>query len=75
MVEWSLNIGESVQQIVEGRFVSLASGDHSGDNRNNEQLLVLTERSLFLIKVFLSLLVLSVHPHLAYVCLCVYDVF
>lgn len=57
MVEWSLNLGETCLQILDGRFVTLGgsneglSGLPSSEGKITEQILVLTERSLFLIKV------------------------
>lgn len=53
MVEWSLNLGETCLQILDGRFVTMGQTDGvSGlsEGKIVEQILVLTERSLFLIK-------------------------
>lgn len=55
MVEWTLNLGEQCLQILDGRFVTVG-GDGQGlsmssnNDRMTEQLLVLSERALFLIK-------------------------
>lgn len=69
MVEWTLNLGETCLQILDGRFVAIGGPSTNSDGSNNisnhspaisgdgkmtEQLLVLTERSLFLIKVIFS---------------------
>ena len=61
----TVNLGESCLQILDGRFVAmggpstnselpisnLSSSSSMNDNKMVEQLLILTERSLFLIKV------------------------
>lgn len=46
MVEWSLNLGEDVLQVVEGKF-----GGEAGDKKIAEHILVLCEHSVFLLKV------------------------
>jgi hypothetical protein len=59
MVEWTLNLGEACLQILDGRFVALGGGSSEGmggslsasEGKITEQILVLAERSLFLIKV------------------------
>ena len=50
MVEWSLNLGEDVLQIAEGRFGGEQSSG-SGDKKIAEHILVLCEHSVFLLKV------------------------
>jgi hypothetical protein len=58
LVEWSLNLGEQARQVISGKF-SQNDAKKSGD-----ELLVLTDRNLFLVKVvcfiFLMRLILDV---------------
>jgi hypothetical protein len=62
MVEWTLNLGEACLQVLDGRFVALGGGPSDGmsgalsssEGKITEQILVLAERSLFLIKVLPS---------------------
>ena len=59
MVEWSLNVGDDVLQVVEGKFGGgggenrgTASGGSGGaDKKISEHILVLCEHSVFLLKV------------------------
>jgi hypothetical protein len=51
MVEWSLNLGEDVLQIVDGKF----GGGGGTDKKISEHILVLCEHSVFLLKVCLFL--------------------
>lgn len=74
MVEWTLNLGETCLQILDGRFVAMGGPSTNSDGLSNlsssstatsnadskitEQLLVLTERSLFLIKVIIIIIII-----------------
>ena len=52
MVEWSLNLGEDILQITDGKFGgSDGNGGNSSDKKITEHILVLCLHSLFLLKV------------------------
>jgi Bardet-Biedl syndrome 9 protein len=72
MVEWGILLGEPTKQIIDGHFSSIDSSKPKGTFPSNE-LLVLTEHSIFLIKETGNILQqrrLEVDPS----CICVYDV-
>jgi hypothetical protein len=48
MVEWSLNLGEDILQMVDGRF---GGGSAGPEKKAVEHILVLCEHSIFLLKV------------------------
>eukprot|EP01034_Spumella_vulgaris_P030819 gene30819-38095_t len=54
MVEWTLNLGEGARQVVEGNFTSSSSGGNAGDRDSRgpppSELLVVCDKSLFLLK-------------------------
>ena len=51
MVEWSLNLGENIMQIVMGKFSGSENSSVSSDKKISEHILVLCEHSIFLLKV------------------------
>lgn len=61
MVEWSLNLGDDVLQIVDGKFGGGEnSGGVGGEKKISEHILVLCEHSVFLLKVGVTVCLIAV---------------
>jgi hypothetical protein len=63
LIEWSINLGEGCRQIEEGNFTRASNNTSSSTNkdtgnshaRNTGEILMLCERSLYLLKGYLLL--------------------